>query len=262
MQRRRRNDHRAKQSSIRRCSAIAATQGCCGRRGALKTRGYELDVDRFNALEAERKAVQTKTEELQARRNALSKQVGVLKAKGQDASSVLAEAGSIPDQVKTLEVQLASIQQKLAAWMLEIPNLTHESVPIGTSAEENVEVRRWGTPRTFDFPVKRSRRHRHAVGPRLRNRSEVIGSRFMLRGPLARLQAHSRSSCSMPCKPRALHQCYTPYIVNADCLVGTTQLPKLRRHVLGYQGGGEKEDVSDLDFRNIADEHSARRNSA
>ena len=154
----------------------------------LKTRGYELDVERFNALEAERKAVQTKTEELQARRNALSKQVGVLKAKGQDASTVLAEAGSIPDQVKTLETQLASIQQKLQQWMLEIPNLTHESVPIGTSAEENVEVRRWGTPRMFDFPVKDHVDVGTPLGLDFDTGAKLSGSRFvLLRGHLARL---------------------------------------------------------------------------
>ena len=133
--------------------------------------------------------MQTKTEELQARRNALSKQVGVLKAKGQDASSVLAEAGSIPDQVKTLEMQLASIQQKLQQWMLEIPNLTHESVPIGTSAEENVEVRRWGTPRTFDFPVRDHVDIGTPLGLDFETAAKLSGSRFtLLRGPLARLQ--------------------------------------------------------------------------
>ena len=166
----------------------------------LKTRGYELDVERFNALEAERKAVQTKTEELQARRNALSKQVGVLKAKGQDASSVLAEAGSIPDQVKTLEMQLASIQQKLQQWMLEIPNLTHESVPIGTSAEENVEVRRWGTPRTFDFPVKDHVDIGTPLGLDFETAAKLSGSRFtLLRGtfgaPAARTRRNSCSTC-------------------------------------------------------------------
>ena len=196
----------------------------------LKTRGYELDVERFNALEAERKAVQTKTEELQARRNALSKQVGVLKAKGQDASTVLAEAGSIPDQVKTLEVQLASIQQKLQQWMLEIPNLTHESVPIGTSAEENVEVRRWGTPRTFDFPVRDHVDIGTPLGLDFETAAKLSGSRFtLLRGPLARLQrALAQFMLDVQTREHGYTECYTPYIVNADCLVGTTQLPKFR----------------------------------
>ena len=211
----------------------------------LKTRGYELDVERFNALEAERKAVQTKTEELQARRNALSKQVGVLKAKGQDASSVLAEAGSIPDQVKTLEMQLASIQQKLQQWMLEIPNLTHESVPIGTSAEENVEVRRWGTPRTFDFAVKDHVDIGTPLGLDFETAAKLSGSRFaLLRGPLARLQrALAQFMLDVQTREHGYTECYTPYIVNADCLVGTTQLPKFRDDMFWVtKGGGEEKE--------------------
>jgi seryl-tRNA synthetase len=211
----------------------------------LKTRGYELDVDRFNALEAERKAVQTKTEELQARRNALSKQVGVLKAKGQDASSVLAEAGSIPDQVKTLEMQLASIQQRLQQWMLEIPNLTHESVPIGTSAEENVEVRRWGTPRTFDFPVKDHVDIGTPLGLDFETAAKLSGSRFtLLRGPLARLQrALAQFMLDVQTREHGYTECYTPYIVNADCLIGTTQLPKFRDDMFWVtKGGGEEKE--------------------
>jgi seryl-tRNA synthetase len=211
----------------------------------LKTRGYELDVDRFNALEAERKAVQTRTEELQARRNALSKQVGVLKAKGQDASTVLAEAGSIPDQVKTLEMQLASIQQKLQQWMLEIPNLTHESVPIGTSPEENVEVRRWGTPRTFDFPVKDHVDIGTPLGLDFETAAKLSGSRFtLLRGPLARLQrALAQFMLDVQTREHGYTECYTPYIVNADCLVGTTQLPKFRDDMFWVtKGGGEEKE--------------------
>ena len=211
----------------------------------LKTRGYELDVDRFNALEAERKAVQTKTEELQARRNALSKEIGVLKAKKQDASSVLAEAGSIPDQVKTLEMQLASIQQKLQQWMLEIPNLTHESVPVGTSAEENVEVRRWGTPRTFGFPVKDHVDIGTPLGLDFETAAKLSGSRFtLLRGPLARLQrALAQFMLDVQTREHGYTECYTPYIVNADCLVGTTQLPKFRDDMFWVtKGGGEEKE--------------------
>lgn len=213
----------------------------------LNTRGYELDVERFNALEAERKQVQTKTEELQARRNALSKQVGVLKAKGQDASSVLAEAGSIPDQVKTLEMQLANIQQQLQQWMLEVPNLTHESVPIGTSAEENVEVRRWGTPRTFDFPVKDHVDIGTPLGLDFATAAKLSGSRFtLLRGPLARLQrALAQFMLDVQTREHGYTECYTPYIVNADCLVGTTQLPKFRDDMFWVTkgGGDEKEEM-------------------
>src|SRR5512140_540069 len=120
----------------------------------LKTRPFNLDVEGFNALESERRSVQMRTEELQAKRNALSKQVGQLKAKGEDASAVLAEVAAIPEQVKTLENQLGNIQLRLQNYMLNVPNVPHESVPAGRSAEDNVEVRRWGTPRRFEFEAR------------------------------------------------------------------------------------------------------------
>ena len=117
----------------------------------LRTRGYEFDTEGFHALEAERKAVQVRTEELQARRNALSKQIGVLKSRGEDATAVMAEASAIPQQVKELEVRLGDIQARLHEMLMNVPNVPHESVPRGTSAEDNREVRRWGEPRRFEF---------------------------------------------------------------------------------------------------------------
>ena len=213
----------------------------------LKTRGYEFDVDRFNALEADRKLVQTKTEELQARRNALSKQVGMLKAKGQDATSLLAEAGSIPDEVKKLEAQLAGIQQKLQQWMLEVPNLVHESVPIGLSADDNVEVRRWGTPRAFDFPVKDHVDVGTPLGLDFDTAAKLSGSRFtLLRGPLARLhRALAQFMLDIQTREHGYTEYYTPYIVNAESLVGTTQLPKFRDDMFWVTkgGGDEKEEM-------------------
>jgi len=112
----------------------------------LKTRHFDLDVEAFNAIESERRSVQMRTEELQAKRNALSKQVGLLKGKGEDASAVLAEVAAIPEQVKALEGRLSNIQTRLQTYMLDIPNAPHESVPAGRSADDNVEGRRWGTP--------------------------------------------------------------------------------------------------------------------
>ena len=196
----------------------------------LKTRGYAFDVDRFNTLEAERRSVQTKTEELQARRNALSKQIGTLKAKGQDSTSLLAEAGSIPDEVKKLETQLDRIQDEMQQWMLEIPNLPHESVPTGMSADDNVEVRRWGTPRTFDFLVKDHVDVGTPLGLDFDTAAKLSGARFtLLRGPLARLQrALAHFMLEVHTREHGYTECYTPYIVNADCLIGTTQLPKFR----------------------------------
>ncbi len=113
----------------------------------LRARGFEFEIDAFHAIESERKAVQVATEDLQARRNALSKQIGTLKSRGEDAAAVMAEAASIPQQLKDLEEQLGNVQSRLNELLLGVPNLPHASVPRGRSAEENVEVRRWGAPR-------------------------------------------------------------------------------------------------------------------
>src|SRR5579859_2304639 len=120
----------------------------------LKRRGFAFDEAAFRALEDERKTLQTRTEELQARRNTLSRQVGILKGKGEDASAVLKEVAGIGDEVKANETALGALQEKLAAFLRVIPNIPRPEVPDGRSSDENVEVRRWGTPRAFDFPVK------------------------------------------------------------------------------------------------------------
>src|SRR5256884_5199566 len=120
----------------------------------LAQRGYTLDVAAFEALEHERKAIQTETQELQARRNHLSKQIGQAKAKGEDAVELKAQVNAQAEQLKALEQTLAAVQAKLDEFLLVIPNVPHESVPSGKSSEDNVEVRKIGTPRTFDFPVK------------------------------------------------------------------------------------------------------------
>src|SRR6187455_3089132 len=117
----------------------------------LRRRGFDFDEAAFRALEDERKKVQSRTEELQAKRNALSKQVGMLKGKGEDASAVLAEVGGIGEELKANETALAALQEKLTAFLRVIPNIPRADVPDGRSADDNVEVRRWGTPRKFDF---------------------------------------------------------------------------------------------------------------
>src|SRR5246127_1477338 len=120
----------------------------------LATRGYSLDTSRFETAEAERKAIQMRTQALQAKRNTLSKEIGAAKSKGQDASTLLAESSGLADEVTALEHQLADVQAGLRDWMLAMPNLPHASVPIGKSEADNVEQRRWGTPRSFAFPVR------------------------------------------------------------------------------------------------------------
>src|SRR6478736_2893429 len=120
----------------------------------LATRKFQLDVATFNAIEAERKAIQTRTEELQGKRNSLSKQIGMLKGKGEDTTAVMAEVAGLGDELKANEVALAEVQAKMARFMEGIPNLPHEATPVGTDESGNVEVRKVGTPRAFDFEVK------------------------------------------------------------------------------------------------------------
>jgi seryl-tRNA synthetase len=208
----------------------------------LRTRGYELDVTAFNALEAERKAVQVQTEALQARRNALSKQVGQLKAKGEDASAVMAEASAIPEQVKALEASLEQIQQRLHGLLLDVPNLPHESVPAGTSADQNVEVRRWGEPRRFDFPVRDHVDVGAPLGLDFETAARLSGSRFtLLRGPIARLhRALAQYMLDVQTREHGYTECYTPYIVNAETLLGTGQLPKFEQDLFAAKKGGQE----------------------
>jgi seryl-tRNA synthetase len=208
----------------------------------LRARGYEFDVDGFNALEAERKSVQIRTEELQSRRNALSKQIGVLKSRGEDASAVMAEVGAIPQEVKELEVRLGDIQARLHEFMLNVPNVPHESVPPGASAGDNREVRRWGQPRAFDFAPRDHVDVGAALGLDFEVAAKISGSRFaVLKGPVARLhRALAQFMLDTQTAEHGYTECYTPYIVNRDTLLGTGQLPKFRDDMFWVtKGGGE-----------------------
>ncbi|MFM2059757.1 MAG: serine--tRNA ligase, partial [Pseudomonadota bacterium] len=147
-----------------------------------------LDVERFRALETERKGIQVRTEELQSRRNQLSKQIGMLKAKGQDTAAVMAEVGGLADELKNGAERLDVIQTELNALLMHVPNLPHESVPQGADESGNVEVRRWGTPRAFDFPVKDHVDLGAALGLDFETGAKLSGSRFtFMKGAAARL---------------------------------------------------------------------------
>ena len=209
----------------------------------LRARGYEFDVDGFNALEAERKSVQIRTEELQSRRNALSKQIGVLKSRGEDASAVMSEVGAIPQQVKELEVRLGDIQARLHEFMLNVPNVPHESVPPGASAEDNREVRRWGQPRAFDFAPRDHVDVGAALGLDFEVAAKISGSRFaVLKGPVARLhRALAQFMLDTQTAEHGYTECYTPYIVNRDTLLGTGQLPKFRDDMFWVTKGGAED---------------------
>lgn len=194
----------------------------------LASRGVQLDAAAFEALEAERKAVQGATENLQAKRNSLSKQVGMLKGKGEDASAVLAEVSGIGDELKANEAKLANLQERYNAFVAGIPNLPHESVPVGKDESGNVEVLRWGTPRSFDFEVKDHVDVGTPLGLDFETATKISGSRFtLMKGNLARLhRALAQFMLDTHTQEHGYTELYAPYLVNPDSMFGTGQLPK------------------------------------
>ena len=206
----------------------------------LASRKYQLDVAGFNALEAERKAIQTRTEELQGKRNSLSKQIGMMKGKGEDTSAVMAEVAGLGDELKANEVKLAELQDKIAAFLQTIPNLPHESVPVGTDESGNVEVRKVGTPRSFDFEVKDHVDVGAPLGLDFDTATKLTGSRFsVMKGGIARLhRAIAQFMLNTHTDEHGYTECYTPYMVNADSLYGTGQLPKFEADLFSVKKGG------------------------
>ncbi|MCF8203611.1 MAG: serine--tRNA ligase [Methylotenera sp.] len=202
-----------------------------------------LDVERFKALEAERKAVQTRTEELQARRNSLSKQIGMAKGKGEDASALMAEVGGIADELKAGAERLDAIQLELNQLLMGVPNLPDASVPTGSDEHGNQEVRRWGTPRSFDFEVKDHVDLGAPLGLDFETGAKLSGSRFtFLKGPVARLhRALAQFMLDVQTSEHGYTECYTPYIVNREILEGTGQLPKFKEDMFWVLRGGDDE---------------------
>ncbi|MCS7100808.1 MAG: serine--tRNA ligase [Burkholderiaceae bacterium] len=208
----------------------------------LRTRGFAFDTVAFEALEAERKSVQVQTEQLQAKKNALSKQIGQMRARGEDAATLMAEAARIPDALKALEAQLADVQARLQRLLLGVPNVPHASVPIGRSAEDNVEVRRWGEPRRFDFPVRDHVDVGAPLGLDFETSAKLSGARFVvMRGPVARLhRALAQFMLDLQTREHGYTECYTPYIVTAETLTGTGQLPKFEQDLFAARKGGQE----------------------
>ncbi|AXF85791.1 Serine--tRNA ligase [Ephemeroptericola cinctiostellae] len=210
----------------------------------LKTRGFDLDVDGFNALEVQRKTIQMRTEELQSQRNKLSKEIGILKSQKQSADEVMAQVAGIGDELKASAVALEDIQVKLNDLLMRIPNLPHESVPQGKDETENVEISRWGTPATYDFEVK----DHVAIGEGLGmldfdTAAKLAGARFsFMRGGLAKLhRALAQLMLDTQTEVHGYTECYTPYIVNADSMLGTGQLPKFKEDLFWVSKGGDEE---------------------
>ncbi|MBN3856015.1 serine--tRNA ligase [Paraburkholderia sp. Ac-20340] len=212
----------------------------------LADRGYTLDVAAFSALEAERRDIQTRTEELQARRNSLSKQIGAMKGRGEDTSAVMAEVGGIGDEMKASAAKLDEIQAKLSDLLLGVPNLPHESVPLGRDESGNVEVRRWGTPRTFEFEVKDHVDVGTPLGLDFETGAKLSGARFtMLRGQIARLhRALAQFMIDTHTLNHGYTETYTPYIVNPEILYGTGQLPKFAEDMFRVEKGGAENTVT------------------
>jgi len=200
-----------------------------------------LDVERFSALEAERKTIQTRTEELQARRNSLSKQIGQLKAKGEDTSAVMNEVGGIGGELKSSAERLDVIQAELSALLMAVPNLPMDDVPVGPDETANVEVRRWGTPKTFDFALRDHVDVGAPLGLDFDTGARLSGSRFtFMRGQIARLhRALAQFMLDVQTEEHGYTECYSPYIVNREILEGTGQLPKFKEDMFWVFRGRE-----------------------
>ncbi|HKS13321.1 MAG TPA: serine--tRNA ligase [Pseudomonas sp.] len=208
----------------------------------LASRGFSLDVARIESLEERRKAVQTRTEQLQAERNARSKSIGQAKARGEDIAPLMADVERMAGELASGKTELDGIQAELDAIVLGIPNLPDASVPVGADEDANVEVRRWGTPRDFDFEVKD-----HVAlgelsgGLDFETAAKLSGARFaLLRGPIARLhRALAQFMINLHTSEHGYEEAYTPYLVQAPALQGTGQLPKFEEDLFKISREGE-----------------------
>ena len=194
----------------------------------LAARKFVFDTAAFTALEAERKVVQTRTQDLQAKRNNASKQIGIAKSKGEDVAAIMAEVAGLGEQLKADEARLAEIQTELQNLLLTVPNLPHESVPVGKDETDNVEVRKVGTPRIFDFEIKDHTDVGTPLGLDFDTGIKLSGTRFtFMRGGIAKLdRAIAQFMLDTQTEQHGYEECYTPYIVNEETLLGTGQLPK------------------------------------
>ena len=208
-----------------------------------------LNVDLFQSLENERKTLQTRTEELQAKRNSLSKTIGQLKAKGESADAVMAEVGQLKDELEVSAVRLEALQAELQSLLLAVPNLPQEGVPVGADEHGNVELRRWspsGTePAALGFAAKDHVDLGEPLGLDFETGVLLSGSRFaVMKGQLARLhRALAQFMLDMQTQEHGYTECYTPYIVNADSLRGTGQLPKFEEDLFAAKKGGQDGDT-------------------
>jgi seryl-tRNA synthetase len=208
----------------------------------LKVRGFDFPAADFSKLEAERKTIQTNTEALQAKRNAASKSIGFAKSKGENTDAIMAEVAGLGDAQKAGEARLAEIQEQLKGLMLNVPNLPHDSVPAGKSEADNVEVRKIGTPRMFDFVVKDHTDVGTPLGLDFDTGIKLSGARFtFMRGQIAKMhRALAQFMLDTQTEQHGYTECYTPYLVNRETLLGTGQLPKFEEDLFGVYAGGDR----------------------
>jgi seryl-tRNA synthetase len=204
----------------------------------LARRGFTLDTIALQALEHQRKDVQTQVQQLQQNRNELAKKIGQAKGKGEDATAFMAQAATLPDELKQREADFESIQQRLDEMLLGVPNLPHASVPDGRDENGNVEVRRCGEPRRFDFTPKDHVDVGAGLGLDFDAASKLTGARFVvMRGPIARLhRALIQFMLDLHTRVHGYTEVYVPYLVNAASLRGTGQLPKFEADLFALQG--------------------------
>ena len=207
----------------------------------LAKRGFAFPADAFNALEAERKKIQTQTEELQAQRNAASKKIGQAKAKGEDVTAIMTEVAHLGDALKQAEAHLDQVKNDLQKMLLEIPNLPHASVPEGKDETHNVQMRTWGEPRRFDFDIK----DHVSIGEGLglldfETAAKLSGARFsLMKSGLARLhRALAQFMLDTHTQEHGYQETYVPYLVSRDSLLGTGQLPKFEQDLFAVNAGG------------------------
>lgn len=195
---------------------------------SLKNRGFELDVDFFHQLEHQRKDIQIKTQDIQQERNSLSKQIGILKAKGEDTEKIMQQVASISSRTKDYEIQLQDIQQQLNDFLLNIPNLPHKSVPIGPDEKSNLLLKKIGDIPKFNFDVKDHVDLGNSLGLDFETAIKISGSRFVfMKHDIARLhRAIGQFMIDTHVEKHNYMECYTPFLVNSESLLGTGQLPK------------------------------------
>ena len=207
----------------------------------LKERGFDLDIKKYESLEKDRKVIQVKTQELQGQRNQFSKNIGIEKGKGNDASDLMTQVNIIAETLKELENQLVIIQTSLNQFLLNIPNIPHDSVPNGSSEKDNLVVKEFGKPQNFSFKIKDHVDVGLKHGLDFELGSTLSGARFVaMKGGMAKLhRAIGQMMLDVQTQEHGYEECYTPYLVNEESLIGTGQLPKFSEDLFQISKGDD-----------------------